>query len=201
MNVKRLWVYWQYQIFGFFFSGSGLNFGSSSSGPGMSKLAQWSTCWSGGSGPNSPKLPGHIQTTLEWASNDQKAALLAIESLNSSGFMFCNFLVLRHCVKYSLLVEIASRFTCPNECFFLKCACAHGPSRPCPMIFVRPSLASCRFCARHSLHELRPSKFHALTLPWLWSHLWLVPATICNPNMDVPTWFSVWEHLLLLFLL
>lgn len=75
--------------------------------------------------------------------------------------MFCNFLVLRHCVKYSLLVEIASRFTCPNECFFLKCACAHGPSRPCPMIFVRPSLASCRFCARHSLHELRPSKFHA----------------------------------------
>ena len=106
MNVKRLWVYWQYQIFGFF-SGSGLNFGSSSSGPGMSKLAQWSTCWSGGSGPNSPKLPGHIQTTLEWASNDQKAALLAIESLNSSGFMFCNFLVLRHCGKYSLLVDLS----------------------------------------------------------------------------------------------
>ena len=59
-----------------------------------------------------------ILRTLEWASNDQKAALLAIESLNSSGFMFCNFLVLQHCVKYSLLVEIASRFTCPNECFF-----------------------------------------------------------------------------------
>lgn len=163
MNVKRLWVYWQYQIFRCFFPVQVLILD-----PPRRGLACQS--WRSGLPAGQEEVDRIRQSflaifrlrTLEWASNDQKAALLAIESLNSSGFMFCNFLVLRHCVKYSLLVEIASRFTCPNECFFfLKCACAHGPSRPCPMIFVRPSLASCRFCARHSLHELRPSKFHA----------------------------------------
>ena len=72
-----------------------------------------------------------------------------------------------------------------NASLFEVCMCPWTQSPMSNNIFVRPSLASCRFCACHSLHELRPSKFHAGPCH---GEVFFGPATTCNPtmiNMDV----------------